>query len=198
LVTHIFKKVDKEVSVMRFSPKTMALAAMFAVLTAVGAYIRIPMPVVPFTLQTMFVLLSGVLLGSRGGALSQVLYLAIGLLGLPVFAGGVGGVQVIFSPTFGFLLGFVAGAFAAGFYLEKGGRYSFPNVLIACVVGTLAIYSFGLLGLYFNLNFVAGKEVTFWKVLKIGFLPFLVTDALKALGVAILGAKIAPRLERLM
>lgn len=84
MVTHILNKVDKEVFVMRFSVKTMVLAAMFAVLTAVGAYIRIPTPVVPFTLQTMFVLLAGVLLGARVGALSQALYVVIGLLGLPV------------------------------------------------------------------------------------------------------------------
>ncbi|HCD71273.1 MAG TPA: BioY family transporter, partial [Thermovirga lienii] len=88
---------------MRFTPKTMVLAAMFAVLTTVGAYIRVPMPVVPFTLQTAFVLLAGVLLGSRIGALSQVLYIIIGLLGLPVFAGGAGGLQTVFRPTFGFL-----------------------------------------------------------------------------------------------
>ncbi|WP_296868259.1 biotin transporter BioY [Thermovirga sp.] len=198
MVTHILNKVDKEVFVMRFSVKTMVLAAMFAVLTAVGAYIRIPTPVVPFTLQTMFVLLAGVLLGARVGALSQVLYVVIGFLGLPVFAGGVGGVQVVFSPTFGFLLGFIGGAFMSGFVLERLKAFTFKNVLLACIAGTAAIYLFGLMGLYLNLNFVAGKTVSLWKVLKIGFFPFVITDSLKALGVAALGAKIAPRLKNLM
>jgi biotin transport system substrate-specific component len=183
---------------MRFTPKTMVLAAMFAVLTTVGAYIRVPMPVVPFTLQTAFVLLAGVLLGSRIGALSQVLYIIIGLLGLPVFAGGAGGLQTVFRPTFGFLLGFIAAAFVAGAVLERSKDYSFVKVLVACVAGSAALYVLGLLGLYLNLNYVAGKSVTFWKVLKIGFFPFIVTDALKALGVAILGAKVAPRIKGLI
>ena len=71
---------------MRFPVRTMTLSALFAVLTAVGAFIRIPFPLVPITLQTFFVFLSGALLGSRAGALAQVLYLGMGLIGLPIFS----------------------------------------------------------------------------------------------------------------
>ena len=90
------------------------LVALFGVLTAVGAFIRVPLPTgVPFTLQVPAVLLAGLLLGPRLGAASQAAYLAVGLLGLPVFAGG-GGPGYVLSPTFGFLVGFVAAAPAVG------------------------------------------------------------------------------------
>lgn len=75
---------------MRFPVRIMTLSALFAVLTALGAFIRIPFPLVPITLQTFFVFLSGTLLGSRAGALAQVLYVGMGLIGLPVFTGGGG------------------------------------------------------------------------------------------------------------
>lgn len=81
---------------MRFPVRIMTLSALFAVLTALGAFIRIPFPLVPITLQTFFVFLSGTLLGSRAGALAQVLYVGMGLIGLPVFTGG-GGVPSTFS-----------------------------------------------------------------------------------------------------
>ncbi len=80
---------------MRFPVRIMTLSALFAVLTALGAFIRIPFPLVPITLQTFFVFLSGTLLGSRAGALAQVLYVGMGLIGLPVFTGG--GVPRTFS-----------------------------------------------------------------------------------------------------
>ena len=82
---------------MRFPVRIMTLSALFAVLTALGAFIRIPFPLVPITLQTFFVFLSGTLLGSRAGALAQVLYVGMGLIGLPVFTGGGG--SPVHSPS---------------------------------------------------------------------------------------------------
>ena len=81
------------------------LCAIFTALIAIGAFIRIPVPVVPFTLQFLFTTLAGVLLGSRLGAISVVLYIALGLLGVPVFAEG-GGPGYILKPSFGYLPGF--------------------------------------------------------------------------------------------
>ncbi|MBQ9624964.1 MAG: biotin transporter BioY, partial [Clostridia bacterium] len=89
--------------------KKIALAAVFVVLTAVGAFIKIPIPYVSITLQILFVIIAGVCLGSKWGAFSQLAYVAAGLLGLPVFTTG-GGFGSVLSPTFGYILGFILGA----------------------------------------------------------------------------------------
>ncbi|MDO9508296.1 MAG: biotin transporter BioY [Thermovirgaceae bacterium] len=181
---------------MRFSARTMTLTALFAVLTAVGAFIRIPFPLVPMTLQTLFVFLSGALLGSRGGALSQVLYVGMGLIGLPVFTGG-GGPQYILHPTFGYLLGFIAGAWVIGFISERFEKPPFLVYLAACFSGTLVIYAVGTAGLYLNLNFIAGKEATLRQVIDFGVIPFIAGDILKILGTAVLASRVGARLKRI-
>ncbi|MFP4482801.1 MAG: biotin transporter BioY [Thermovirgaceae bacterium] len=181
---------------MKIPVKTMTFAALFAVLTAVGAYIRIPFPLVPMTLQTLFVFMSGALLGSRGGALSQILYVGMGFVGLPVFAGG-GGPQYLLHPTIGFILGFIAGAWVIGRAIDAFDRVSFFTCLMACFMGIAVIYSMGAAGLYFNLNVVAGKATSFRTVLEIGIIPFITADGVKAVAVAAVAARIAPRLRHL-
>ena len=91
----------------------IALVAMFAALSAIGAFIRVPMPMVPFTLQLFFTTMAGLLLGGELGALSVGVYVLIGLLGLPVFTGG-GGFSYVLQPSFGYLLGMIPGAFVTG------------------------------------------------------------------------------------
>ena len=96
---------------MKLSLRAMLFAAMFAALTAVGAFIKFPIPPypVPMTLQTAFVYLAGLLLPPSAALFSQLIYVLIGLIGVPVFANG-GGIGYIFDPTFGYLLAFVAAA----------------------------------------------------------------------------------------
>jgi hypothetical protein len=91
----------------------MLLAALFTALIAAGTWIRIPLPPVPVTMQTFFVILAGLLLGWRGGLLSAGLYMALGLAGVPIFTGG-GGIQSVLTPTFGYIVGFLPGAALAG------------------------------------------------------------------------------------
>jgi len=86
--------------------KKMILASFFTVLTAIGAFIRIPLPFVPIVLQGLFVILSGMVLGSKWGAISQLAYVTVGIAGLPVFTGG-GGIGYVLHPTFGYLIGFI-------------------------------------------------------------------------------------------
>ena len=182
---------------MSVNPKDAALAALFAALTAVGAQIRIPFPLVPLTLQTPFVLAAGLLLGPRGGTLSMTLYLLMGLFGLPVFA-GAGGPQVVLMPTFGFLLGFIACAGVAGWIAQggEGGLPSWGRTLAACLGGTGALYLLGLLGLYGNLNLVAGKAVSWGQVIQMGMVPFLLGDGLKILGTSLLVSFSVRRMHR--
>ena len=93
--------------------KELVLFSLFTALTAIGAFIRVPVPLCPFTLQLLFTTLSGLILGSRKGAASVAVYVVLGLSGVPVFTQG-GGPGYIFQPTFGYLLGFIAGAWLTG------------------------------------------------------------------------------------
>ena len=94
----------------KLSTKSLILCSLFAALIAVGAFIKIPIPVVPFTLQVLFTTLAGLLLGPKLGAISVGIYLLIGLIGIPVFTQG-GGPSYIFQPTFGYLIGFLIGTY---------------------------------------------------------------------------------------
>ena len=111
-------------------------------MTAAGALIKIPLWPVAITLQTFFVILSGIILGPRYGALSQLVYIIIGLLGLPVFSGG-GGLAYLMQPSFGYLIGFVISTSGGGGHCEKQGPHHI-SVFMAALAGTLVIYCIGI------------------------------------------------------
>lgn len=123
--------------------KDITLIAMFAALSAVGAFIKIPMPFCPITLQIFFTTLAGVLLGGRNGALSVGIYVLIGLMGIPVFTGG-GGISYILHPTFGFLIGFIIGAYLTGKICHSG-EPTMKRLLIGSFAGLIPIFSIGTL-----------------------------------------------------
>ena len=179
------------------SNKIIILISIFSSLTAVGAFIKIPLPYVPITLQTFVVIMSGNLLGARYGAISQVVYLSIGLLGAPIFALG-GGPGYIFQPTFGYLLGYPFCAFFIGMMIRfllpgfEKKKYSelriFSSIIIADIIGVLIIFLFGLSYFYFNLkySFNLNLENTAlntgmdWKsIVRNGFLIFIPMDLIK-------------------
>src|SRR4030066_809482 len=97
----------------------MVFASLMAALTAVGAYIHVPFGPVPIVLSTLFVILSGLLLGSRWGLTSMALYLLVGAIGIPVFAGGKGGFAHFLGPTGGYLFGYVLSAWITGLISER-------------------------------------------------------------------------------
>ena len=152
--------------------KRMVYAALMAALTAAGAYIAIPIGPVPIVLQNLFVMLAGLLLGGRWGLISVGVYLLAGAVGLPVFAGGTGGIGKFVGPTGGYLLGFAAAAYLVGIISERGhGRLAVD--ILAMVAGTLAVYAFGVSWL----KVVTGMSLS--KAASVGMLPFLIGDALK-------------------
>ena len=156
-----------------------ALVIGFACLTALCAQISFWIGLVPITGQTFAVLLSGALLGSRRGALSQLSYLAIGVTGIPYWfaLGGVPGIARLIGPTGGYLIGFVAAAFVVGWLAERGWDRRVWTAIPAMLVGSAVFYTFGLLWLS---HFVpAGK------VLQAGLYPFIVGDAIKILVAAL-------------
>jgi biotin transport system substrate-specific component len=170
------------------SLRSMIYASLFGALTAVGAYIIIPLPPVPITLQTLFLGLAAILLGGRLAALSQVVYLLLGIIGLPVFAGGKAGLGVLFGPTGGYLIGFVAAAFIMGKMAETKSRPGFAWLCLSLTLGTAVIYALGIL----QLSLVA--RLTLIKALTVGVLPFLPGDAVKIVLAALIGRKLQDRL----
>ena len=102
--------------------KDLVLCAMFVALIAVGAFIKVPVPVVPFTLQFLFTMLAGLLLGPVNGALAVVVYIVLGLVGLPIFTQG-GGPGYIFQPSFGYIIGFAVAAYVTGQIANEKSRF---------------------------------------------------------------------------
>jgi len=138
-------------------------------------------------------MLAGLILGSRRGAMSQLLYLILGLMGLPIFAQG-GGPAYILQPSFGFLVGFVGGAYTIGKIVGEEKNLTLPRTVMALLLGQGMIYLFGISYLYFNLNFILHKSVPFSTVLNIGLLVFIPGDILKTAVAALVAAPIRQRL----
>lgn len=181
---------------MDLKTRDLTMIAMFASLTAVGAFIKIPLPIVPFTLQYFFCALGAMILGSKKGALSQSLYVLMGLIGIPIFTQG-GGIQYIFNLTFGYLIGFILGAFVIGKITENTKKITNIKILIACILGLIIIYLFGVIHMYIIYNFYLGEVVGIWKIINIGILAFLPGDLLLSLMISIVGVKVIPVLRRL-
>lgn len=152
---------------------SMVYASLFGALTAVGALISIPLQPVPLTLHTLFMNLAAALLGGPLGALSQVVYILLGVIGLPVFSGGKAGFGVLLGPTGGYLVGFVIGAFLIGKMVRMRARAGFFWLLISMAVGHVIVYGCGVL----QLALVAKLSLS--KALAVGVLPFLPGDVLK-------------------
>lgn len=182
------------------SKRFLILAGLFTALTILGARLKIPLPLVAFTMQDFFVLLSGQMLGPLYGAGSQLAYLFLGLMGLPIFSEG-GGLAYIFKPTFGYLLGFPLASFTAGMIVHRDLKApaslpsaGVPQLIFANVTALLAIFVPGVLYLWWNFNFVLGQQLAFTRAAQIGFLVFLPGDVIKIAGVILLYRALQPRL----
>ena len=171
--------------------RRMVHAALMAALTAVGALVAIPVPgiPVPIVLQTFFVFLSGLLLGKNWAVASVAVYLLAGACGLPVFAGGTGGIGRLAGPTGGFLLGFLGAAFVIG-RVAGGGRKptAFRDVL-AMVCGTVIIYALGVAWLCVQTGSAPIPTL-------VAMLPFVAGDALKIAAAVPVARTLRPIVQR--
>jgi len=167
-------------------------ASLFAALTAVGAFLAIPIGPVPIVLQNMFVYLAGLLLGARWGLASVGVYLLAGACGLPVFAGGLGGLGRFIGPTGGYLIGYLPAVFLIGKISERVQPRMGYDVL-AMICGTLVLYACGVSWL----KIVSGMPPA--KALAVGMYPFLIGDALKIAAAAVIAKALRPvlRIEKL-
>lgn len=180
---------------MKITTKELVLIAFFAALTAIGAFIRVPFPYVPFTLQYLFCALSAILLGKRNGMRSQLLYVVIGLIGIPVFTKG-GGPQYILQPTFGYLIGFIIGAYIIGFIVTKFKEINFISVFISTTIGLIVIYFLGLIYFMIIENIYLGVNMTIRQSIVVGVIPFLPGDIFLNILISILTPNIIKKLRK--
>jgi len=181
----------------KLSARDITMTAVFAALTVVAAMlIRYAGSIVPFSLQPFVVMLAGGLIGARLGALSVVVYILLGLIGLPVFVSPpFGGPAYVLQPTFGFLLGFIPGAYVIGALLKNREESGFVRYFLAMTAGVVVYDLVGLPYLYMILNFYLGKSVSAATVLTIGLTPFIALDLVKAAAAAVLARAVYRRLN---
>lgn len=165
----------------------MILPPIFAAITCLLATVAIPLPFtpVPITLQVLGCAVSGAILGSKRGALAQLIYVLLGALGLPVFAGGTGGVAKLAGPTGGFLIGFIIAAFVIGFIVErlpyKKAVQKIVGLSVAMLVGLMVIYLGG------TLWFMVQQKTAFIHTLGLTVIPYIPGDLVK-IGLAVVVA----------
>lgn len=180
---------------MKIKTRDMILISMFAALTAIGAFIKIPTPIVPFTLQFLFCAYSGVFLGSKHGLYSQLLYVGIGLVGIPIFAKG-GGPAYVLQPTFGYLLGFIVCAFVIGKFTEKIKQVTFIKILKPVLLGLFFVYLLGVSYMYMIVNVYFGKAMSVKAAITAGFTPFITSDLILSVIIAYSAVHVIPVLRR--
>lgn len=179
---------------MEKKTRMMVLSGMFTALTAIGAFIRIPLPVIPIVLQVFFVLMAGMILGPKWGMVSQLTYVVIGLIGIPIFTAG-GGFNYVLQPTFGYLIGFIPAAFVVGLLAKRQKKKSFWSLFLAALAGIFVYSLIGVPYLAMIYHLVLGKTNAAWLAISTGFLITLPGDILKAAAAALLSSKLLPALD---
>ncbi|AMC94151.1 hypothetical protein AOC36_09165 [Erysipelothrix larvae] len=157
--------------------KDLVHIALFAALIGVCAQITIPTPIVPFTLQPFAISLTALTLPRKQAVSAVILYVLLGLIGLPVFAGGSGGFGVVLSPTFGFIVGFIPMAYAIATFKDKK-VYGFR--ILSLIAGIVVLYGIAMPYLYYNLTVLLEAPTEISKLLMLYCLPYLPTDSLSS------------------
>ena len=189
------KSLNTTMNKNRISIQDMTLIALFTALIAVGAFIRIPTPFIPITFQVFFVLLAALLLGPKLGAYSGILYMVLGLVGVPIFAEG-GGMGYIFRPTFGYIIGFCVGAYVAGKIAERYKNPNFKQWMMANLAGILVIYVFGVVSFYIISNFVINIPIGVGPLFLYCFVMVLPGDIITAVLASIIAKRLRPVVKR--
>lgn len=174
--------------------KNMILCAMFVALIAVGAFIKIPVPVVPFTLQYLFTMLAGLLLGAKRGCFAVCVYILLGLFGLPIFAQG-GGIGYIFQPSFGYIIGFALGTFVTGVIAGGKSTPGYKRLLAANFAGLGIVYLLGMVYYYLISNFYLDSPIGLWPLFLYCFLLAVPGDILLCIAGAFIGKRMIPMVK---
>ena len=175
--------------------RDIILCALFAALIAIGAFIRIPIPYVPITFQGFFVLLAGFLLGPKYGSISMLVYIALGLAGLPIFTEG-GGVMYVLKPTFGFLVGFAVCALIAGWRVRKLKKLTVGKLFLTGMLAMVPVYLIGVVYFYLNMNRVMQTPIGVWAAIWSCVIMVLPADILRCLLASWLAKRLLPVLKK--
>lgn len=187
---HTANTVDSA-SVAKFNLRMTVYCALFTALIIVGGYISIPLPIgpVPIVLADFFVIIAGLFLGWKYGLICVAMYLGLGALGLPVFAGGRAGLAVLVGPTGGFLFGYLLLVFAVGLISGKGKKATDATNLIALIVGNILLYLVGVPWLKVVAHLSWGAS------LAAGLTPFIIGIVIKIAAAVALGRVLVPRFK---
>lgn len=181
--------------VSKLQTRQIILAAISVALIAVGSFLRIPLPLVPITMQFLFVLLAAHLLRPLAAGGAVLAYLLLGLLGLPIFSGG-GGIGYVVHPTFGYLIGFLFATTITAFLVGRLHKPTFWRLMLCNLAGYAALYFCGI-GYYLFLNIVYfDTYVSLWPLLLGCWLVFLPGDLIAIVGSALISLRLRPLLAR--
>ena len=166
----------------------MILCAMFSALISIGAFLKIPVPIVPFTLQFFFTTMAGLLLGAKLGFISVMIYVILGLAGVPVFASG-GGIEYVLQPSFGYLIGFALGSFVTGKLSER------HSLLLANFAGLFVVYLLGMIYYALICNFYLNTPIGFVTLFVYCFVLAVPGDIALCFAAASLGKILLPLIQ---
>ena len=169
--------------------REMALIAVMAAVTCVLGPLSVPIGVVPISFTNLAVYLAIYVLGCKRGTISYIVYLLIGLVGVPVFSSFTGGVGKLFGPTGGYLIGFIFMALICGWFIDKF-DCKLVSSFVGMVLGTIVCYVFGTVWLAYQ----AG--MSFYAALAAGVLPFIIGDLVKMVIAAVIGPQVRRQLAR--
>lgn len=176
---------------MNLKTKNLILYSLFAAMTAVLSQISLTFPFtpVPVNLAMLSVFLSGAMVGAKGGAVSQIVYVTLGAIGIPVFAKLSAGVGIILGPTGGYIVGYIVAAYITGYIIEKTGR-NIKTYIFAMLIGLVFCYTLGTI--WFML--ITGTMIN--KALTLCVIPFIPGDVLKILAGSFLALRLNPIINK--
>ena len=168
--------------------------ALLLALLIISAQFAIPIGPVAISLQTLVVLIIGMVLPTGQAVLTTTLYLLVGLIGLPIFAQATGGLHSVFLPSFGFILSFIPAVWVMSKICSRNYESENKKYIMAVLAGNLIIYLIGISYMSFILIFYLGNDMNLWGVLSIGMLPFIPGDIVKT----IIAMNISKRLNAIL
>lgn len=169
--------------------RDIVLASLFAAMLAISSNIAVPIGPVPITMQPVAVLLMGMILGSRLGVTSVLIWIMLGVFGLPVFAGGKAGAITLLGPTGGFIFGYLACTYIIGYVAENSGG-GYKALLFGAMAGQVVMYALGLLGFMLSFKYFLMKPMSIDKAVALAVAPFAVKDFVQTFVITYLGARV--------
>ncbi len=182
-------------TIKKLSIRDMTIVAVFTALIAIGAFIRIPIPYVPFTLQLLFTMLAGLLLGAKLGMVSVLTYIILGLVGVPIFTEG-GGPSYVLKPSFGYIIGFAIGSYLTGKIANEVDEPSLKRLLVANFLGLAVVYACGMIHYYLVSKYIILSPISLKNLFIYCFLLAVPGDVFLCVSTAFLARRLIPILKR--